>query len=280
MGVELEESIAQTGKDLNSEVLKLLGDVRQKEDGNSGSIHKDLALRWQSILQSGLESENRYSIMAKYPVIGNCPLSAAPKLNLEVKASVSEAVTNRDSRLANLQSQIGAALSALGKALTILLDEEDEKKNNLQVIELMSDAGRLMADLHHEKSKSRRVLISSDLNKTFKETLTDASLDGWLFGDNLGDRMKVAKALEKSSLELRTPGARKQTRGSLPNSLAPAHLNSKGPTRPPVRGLRPVGPRTAQLRGNNRLNSRPTSRQPVQGSNIRKNRQFQFRGRQ
>jgi hypothetical protein len=37
------------------------------------------------------------------------------------------------------------------------------------------------------------------LNKNLTDTITEISVDGWLFGDNLPDRIKAAKAFEKNS---------------------------------------------------------------------------------
>ncbi|KAJ8942695.1 hypothetical protein NQ314_010019 [Rhamnusium bicolor] len=127
-----------------------------------------------------------------------------PKLNKEIKAALTEAYISRDDRRVNIQNQIGASLSALEKALTILLGEEGSKDGTkCQMIELVSDAGRLLADIHHKNSETRRSLVTMKLNKKLKETLTDTSLDGWLFGDKLDERVKVAKAIEQSGNEQR-----------------------------------------------------------------------------
>ncbi|KAJ8964055.1 hypothetical protein NQ314_005196 [Rhamnusium bicolor] len=102
---------------------------------------------------------------------------------------------------------MGACMSAFGRALTLLLKEgkdEGEERNNLPLMELIGDAVRLIADLHHEESESRQNLISLNLDKSLRDMLNNTSLDGWLFGDNLSDRLKTAKAIEKSGEELKT----------------------------------------------------------------------------
>lgn len=70
-------------------------------------------------------------------------------------------------------------------------------------IKLVSDAGKLLLDFHQTQSVTRRELIAINLRKDLKDTLTNVSSDGWLFGDKLFDRIKAAKELERSSLDLK-----------------------------------------------------------------------------
>lgn len=100
--------------------------------------------------------------------------------------------------------QMGAILAALGRCLTLLLGKEISPPDK-PLVEAISDAGRLLADLHHKESASRRQLIALDLNRELKNTLDQAPLGSLLFGDNLAERIKSAKALEKSSLLLKSP---------------------------------------------------------------------------
>ncbi|KAJ8964125.1 hypothetical protein NQ314_005121 [Rhamnusium bicolor] len=130
-----------------------------------------------------------------------------PKLNPEVRAAANELALKRDMRLIKIQAQMGACMSALGRALTLLLKEgkdEGEERNNLPLMELIGDAVRLLADFHHEESEFRQNLVSLNLDKSLRDMLNNTSLDGWLFGDNLSDRLKTAKAIEKSGEELKT----------------------------------------------------------------------------
>lgn len=73
----------------------------------------------------------------------------------------------------------------------------------MRVIEALSDAGRLLCDVHHTQSQTRRALVTINLNKEFKDTLEKSSIDTWLFGEDLNNKLVEAKALEKSSKELK-----------------------------------------------------------------------------
>lgn len=54
-----------------------------------------------------------------------------------------------------------------------------------QYIAPLSYASRLLADVHHAETISRRELAAYNLNKGLKSTLSDAPLDEWLFGADL-----------------------------------------------------------------------------------------------
>lgn len=164
-------------------------------------IHDDVALVWTDILKKGMEEEEINELRRKYPPMANCRLVEAPKLNIEVKKAITPQHQERDERLARVQNQVGAAMGAVGKALTSCLKEEGE--GHSQLIELLGDAGKLLASVHFAESQSRRILASSGVNKNFKSTLSEVSVDGWLFGDNLSERMRTTKALDKTSEDLK-----------------------------------------------------------------------------
>lgn len=207
--------------------MDLLGLDKSKSPQLTEAIHASVARRWEKLLKSGMETEIIAELIKKYPPMANCRLVAAPQLNKQVCAVLSEQHKNRDIRLADLQNQLGASMCALGRALSLLLNEGEEK--NLPMIELLSDAGRLLANVHFEESQSRRNLVLTGVNRQFRETLNSVPVDGWLFGEDLEDRMKEAKALDKSSLDLKIPKVKpKPTRKQDPKRR---HLNGQGQLR-------------------------------------------------
>ncbi|CAH1973240.1 unnamed protein product, partial [Acanthoscelides obtectus] len=74
---------------------------------------------------------------------------------------------------------------------------------NTELIEKLSDAGRLLSDVPHTLSVSRKELAILNLNKEWKETLIDSPVDEWLFGEDLEERLKAAKSLQFSSKQLK-----------------------------------------------------------------------------
>lgn len=186
---------------LQNEILSILGDDNTPTKLVGDPIHATLACRWTNILTSGLDGNTRDALSNKYLPPENCKHLTPPKLNPEVKVAISDSVSRRDARLSGLQQQLGASLSAIGVALTDMLKEEG--RDNKKYIQSLSDAGRLLSNIFHSESLSRRDLIAINLNKELRDTLTDTPITEFLFGNDLDTRIKTVKDLEKSAEQLK-----------------------------------------------------------------------------
>lgn len=172
--------------------------------------------------------EEKNTIINDYPIPKNCQALYPPKLNQIVGAAITDSSTRRDIKLSLNQTQIGAAVSAVGMAISSLL--KDKKEEHKSIIKQLSDAGRLMADLFHNQSQCRRELLLFNLNKDLKETLEKAEVSSWLFGDNLEEEIRTTKTLQRTSEELKQPNSKaKKVFGPL-NSKRLSRPNS-GPPR-------------------------------------------------
>ena len=141
--------------------------------------------------------------MEKYPSPENCGFIAVPKLNAEITAAVQESAIKRDQRIVEKQERVTACLGAVGKAISITLKLDIPEK--LELLEKLSDGGRLLASIHRDESLARKSIIMSNLNISMKTTLSNTSVDEWLFGDNLEEKIKLAKNLEKTTQALKPP---------------------------------------------------------------------------
>ncbi|XP_050311934.1 uncharacterized protein LOC126747392 [Anthonomus grandis grandis] len=186
---------------LDVNLLELLGPNIANNDVEGSSIQKDLANRWEAILCKVLNAEDRNSIISEYPIPKNCQSLISSKINRIVSAAINEFSTRRDIKLALVQTQMGAAASAVGLALSLLL--KDGREENKPIIKQLSDASRLMADLFYNQSQYRRELLLSNLNKNLRKTLEKSEISSWLFGDNLEEEIKTSKTLQRSSEELK-----------------------------------------------------------------------------
>ncbi|KAB0796900.1 hypothetical protein PPYR_10961 [Photinus pyralis] len=197
-------------------------------------IHKDVSSQWEKTLLTGLSEEIRQKLISKYPTPENCILLAPPKLNPEAKLASMESAIKRDERLQAVQRQIGASVAALGKLLTALLSaEEKEEGAYLEWIGLTGDACRLLTDLHCQQSEARKSLLNLNFRKELKDVILEARSDEFLFGKNLSDRIKEAKAMERSGLDLKqkkTPTLQRK-----PFSQNQGNYKSPPKRRPPPR---------------------------------------------
>lgn len=186
--------------ELDEDILTLLGDAPKPEIALGKSIHKDVASRWNEILLKGLQKEVKEKLLEKYRVPSNCNLLIAPVLNPEAKAALPETLVKRDNSIMQKQKQLGVALSALAQAVDLLINQESSAQKILQPI---SDACRILCDNHYLETKTRRYFVVSSINTNLKETLSNTIRDGNLFGDNVTEKLKVAKTIQKSGETLK-----------------------------------------------------------------------------
>lgn len=207
--LEVNQSSPEIQK-LDEETVKLLGDDAALSAGNEVQFHPELASRWKNWIRGGIGKENKKELLDKYPRTGNCSLEAQ-SLNPEVAASLNETSKRRDKHFADSQITIGSALSAIGTAATLLLSEtENDGTDRTQILELLLDAGRLLSEGHHQEAIARRAYILPFLDKKVKTVLESSGIDEFLFGENLVDKIKSAKAIEKVGLELKPQAVAKK----------------------------------------------------------------------
>lgn len=240
----------------------MLGDAPKPESALGNSIHKDLASRWQDILQKGLQKETKEKLQQEYLVPSNCDLLIAPALNPEAKAALSETLLKRDISIMQKQRQLGLAMSALAQAVDLLIKQESSPQ---KILKPLSDACRIICDSHYLETKTRRNFVISSINTKLKDTLINTVRDGFLFGDNVTEKLKVAKSIQKSGDTLKN-APKPFNNGFNKNSFTVKGKNQKGnlnfrtlhrktpnkpdagSSRPPQRSSRPDGPHHSQAR--------------------------------
>ena len=201
-------------------MLEVMGKRLDPERSLASAIHNDLVVRWSEIIKKGLPDEERTSLYKKYPVPENCMDIEPPKLNPEVKASLSESVVTRDSRLVMNQIKTRTCLSALGSALSMLLKNDVDK---LTVLKYLSDAGRLLSDLQRDTSITRKSLVLANVNVSVRQALEATEVGKLMFGEELDSHIKTAKSMERTSKVLKP---------FVKPSFRQAPKNVMGPPRP------------------------------------------------
>lgn len=222
---------------LEEDILQILGEAPQPDIALGRNIHKDIASRWQDILLKGLSKEIKDPILKKYLIPANCNLLVAPILNPEAKAAVPDILAKRDATLLQKQNQIGVALAALSQLTEMILRNETSKQTLLKPL---SDACRMLCDSHHIETRTRRSIIMSSINTTLRDALANANRDKYLFGEDLSEKLKAAKIVQKTgeSLVKANPVASSSKGPNYRNIPKNRNLNSRGPIqrKPPNRG--------------------------------------------
>ena len=215
-----------TSKPVSDDILKVISKPVYEKRVFSSNIRTELAERWSDILKQGLAKEELKDLIKKYPPPGNCTAIDPPKLNPELKLVLkgNSSVLNRDSRIMGKQEKITACLGAIGMAVSSIINNQ-EKCNNIEVLDCLNETSRILVDLQRDESLIRRNLIMSHMNISLKETLQDINSDEFLFGSKLKESLKAAKTMETACKDL------KQISKNLTCSKQPSK-NFRGRSRP------------------------------------------------
>lgn len=189
---------------LDTEALKILGEDPKEKKGNNLTLHAAICSRWSHILSHNISEEDRKNLYDQYLIPENLPTLNAPEVNPEVLPHLSAYHRSRDEGYAALQKQLSHSLTALGTTLNVLLTEKDAIPENLRnkLLAPLWDSGRLQAALISKISLIRRTAIIQANNKQFKEIAEKTLPEKYLFGSDLGDKFKEAKALENMGKNL------------------------------------------------------------------------------
>lgn len=126
-------------KPLDADLLLALGDTIEDTPIYGENIHPDLAQRWQPILRKGLSNDTKEKLLKYYAIPENCKFLRAPTLNVEISTAISDITRARDKRIETNQQQLGLGVTAVSKAMSLLLTN-DNKPNKIRAIKILSDA--------------------------------------------------------------------------------------------------------------------------------------------
>ncbi|XP_063829848.1 uncharacterized protein LOC135079191 [Ostrinia nubilalis] len=256
---------------LDPELLSALGASTSDTPEFGEAIHDSLATLWLPLLRKGLPKDEKDKLVKDHLIPSNCRLLQSPKLNPEISAAVSEIVRGRDKKLAGFQQTLGIGISAMNRAMDILLKSDDKIKS----LKYLSDSCRLLSDLHHSFTKDRVKLVTPSLEKSVLHVIHDAERDDTLFGSSLGEKIKACKAIEKQGQQIRKVGYQaKQNAAPQPSTSRPVHQgNWTGPPRyPSNRGGRGGQQRPAPKVVRRTYPSTTTQQTPSKNFNQSKNR--------
>ncbi|KAJ8733652.1 hypothetical protein PYW07_014203 [Mythimna separata] len=245
--VTSEEPIAHDVNipDLDTDILDILGDDPTNTDKYGPEIRNEVANRLLYIAKDGLNKENRKNLMSKYVLPKNCIQLDAPKINLEIKAAIADTAIKRDKGIENKQKQMSSAIACLADIINAQLNS---KTITNDVLQKLMDISRILCDLQHADSITRRNFILFALKNDMKEHLKNTKIDTYLFGENLAETLKSAKAVNKSGIELKAEASSK-TANTYYKGPASRALNRRAP---PQARRPPAGPAPA-----------PRSREPA-----------------
>lgn len=197
---QTDHAVTLENTGLDSEVLEILGEDPTNDQKYGPEIHGELANRINFIATRGLSKETRKDLITKYLTPSNCAQIDAPKLNMEIKAAIPEAAIKRDKGIEAKQKQMASAIACLSDVINTHI--MSKSKNN-ELLQKMMDINRILCDIQHADSVTRRNFILFSIKSGMNEHLKNTKIDSFLFGEDLPETLKSAKAVNKSGAELK-----------------------------------------------------------------------------
>lgn len=195
---------------LDPDLLDILGTDPSHIEEYGPNINDELASRLNFIATHGLDKENRKELLKKYLIPSNCKNLSAPKMNPEIKAATPDYVLKRDKSIEINQKQIAAAITCIGHIMSSQI-KNSERNNDL--LKSLMDVSRILCDVQCHQSNSRRNYALYSLKKDLKEQISNTNIDEFLFGQDLTEILKTAKAVSKSSSDLKADAIKKSKQG-------------------------------------------------------------------
>ncbi|EZA48755.1 hypothetical protein X777_13148, partial [Ooceraea biroi] len=164
--------------------------------------HPELLDAWSKWIKQGLPAKNKQELLELYNRKGDL-YTKAPKVNLEIIPLLSDIAKKRDQHFLETQNCVGTALAALGAAVSMLIDPPEDGLNEDTFMDYLSHAGQVLTDVFYQQSVARKSFITPQLNKNIKPTVDAMISDEWLYSNNLKDKVKDAKEIEKACAEIK-----------------------------------------------------------------------------
>ncbi|XP_011858753.1 PREDICTED: uncharacterized protein LOC105556281 [Vollenhovia emeryi] len=197
--VENEEAIDEN-------ILEMLGEDPQKSKALDITLHESIKLQWNYWIAHGLDKKVKDELTEKY---ARSTEFDAPKLNAEISAILTEQAIKRDRYMLENQKLAGSALTAIGSTLTMIMAEQDVDK--LTFVQRLNEAAKLIIQIHHNQSVSRKAFIYPGVKKQFQSMLKETKPANFLFGNNLAEKIKDSKNIEKLSQNVKNQTAPRAT---------------------------------------------------------------------
>ncbi|XP_026673027.1 uncharacterized protein LOC113464850 isoform X1 [Ceratina calcarata] len=164
---------------------------------------QDIADRVNCWLKEGIPKTERMEIVKLVPTkYKNIDINAS-KWNDEIKCNLKEEAVKRDKYFYSYQNLIGSGLSLTGAALSMLLNDKKEPVDRDVMLQLLSDAVKMNADLFHSWIIVRKAYITPSFDKKIKSVLDKAEPTEFLFGDNVKELIKNVKVIERIGKDLK-----------------------------------------------------------------------------
>ncbi|XP_043269287.1 uncharacterized protein [Venturia canescens] len=156
------------------------------------AIAECLVSKWSTIIDNSLDENVLVELLDKHLPPKNFPHLEVPTLNPQLKDVIDEMDWACDEGNASIQVLTASAMSAVGKALTMLLRDsaefQDEKAKKLT--NFLEDTGKILAHIFHIHLLSRRSKIIPKIREVFDSKCRKNLIDAIIFGKKFAQTWK------------------------------------------------------------------------------------------
>ncbi|XP_058800139.1 uncharacterized protein LOC131669343 [Phymastichus coffea] len=216
----VEEIIIQDDNEDNN-WLEVLGDDPTASLTTEVKIDPELLKRWDYFCKNGIKKDVMEAILAKYAPV---PEFTPPALNPQISVTMKDFAITRDKHMKEIQRLASTALVMIGSVITLIHEgqQAEEGLDIASVTKPLVEAGKIIALIFYKQSVSRKAFIEPGLSKETISVLKETKVDEFLYGKELTEKLKEAKAMVKMAETLK-PSQPK------PLSQARQNLNQKAP---------------------------------------------------
>lgn len=180
--------------DMQEEILEILGENPETSKRAKIEINSSVQARWQYWCKSGVPEKEWEDLLKKYEPEG---VFKAAELNPEVRATLKDTQLKRDGFYVKYQNLIGAALTSLGAAISLVIKESEEPVEVADLVRYIFEAGKLLSEVHCNQTQARKAYIEPGLPKETTDVLKQTTADGLLYGAELSTKINQSKTLAK-----------------------------------------------------------------------------------
>ena len=114
-----------------------------------------------------------------------------------------EVAVARDNHMAEVQKLASTVLSINGAIMSAIYESRNEGLDLESLLVYLADASKIVTAIIHKQSVSRKAFIEPGLSKETRAILKETKIDKFLYGENLSEKIKEARALEKMGENLK-----------------------------------------------------------------------------
>lgn len=182
-------------------------------------------------MAQGMPTLELDTLLSNYNSPTNISL-VAPKINPELTYCISGPNQKRDANHEKYQNHLGSSLAAVGKAISVILNQEGDitKEEKMEILSYLNDSGRIMTNLFCNMTNVRKQFVYPLLDAKFKDIGNKIEPGEFLFGENLADKIKELKTGELTGKGLKASYSCQTNRPSTSNSMGykPRFRQSQG----------------------------------------------------